>query len=124
MIGGGVHSGPVSSIRFVGYVGLLLFIVFLVLLAVRSYRLVRRAQGTPYYPMAMATGLFSILFPFNFLFIFGAYEGDLPSAIITVGFQQMIENSLDAYEGRNKKATSEVIQPPRQRPARQFAPVG
>jgi len=118
-----VHSGPVSAIRYVGVVGLTIFLVLLLLIARRAARLIRRAQGTPYYPMAVVMGLGTILTPFNFLFIFGTFETDFPGAMLAVGIQQMLENSLAVYEANAKKPESEPIEPPKFRPARQFAPV-
>jgi len=124
MISGGVHSGPISTIRYVGYVGLAIFLVLLVLLSVRAARLIRRAQGTPFFPLALSFGMGTVLMPFSFIFIFGAFESDLPAVILTVGFQRLLENSLEAYEGKEKESRPEVIQPPKFQPGRQFAPVG
>ncbi|HEY3901269.1 MAG TPA: hypothetical protein VGM54_21855 [Chthoniobacter sp.] len=124
LITGGVHSGPISAIRYVGYVGLAIFLTLLVLAAFRAARLIRRAQGTPYFPMALWMGLGTILLPINFVFIFGAFENDFPSTIVTIGFLRMLENSLDTYEAVSKKAAPEVIQPPKFRSRPQFAPAG
>ena len=49
LISGDFHSGPVSTIRFVGYVGLALFFPLLVGIAVYAARLIKRAKGTPYF---------------------------------------------------------------------------
>jgi hypothetical protein len=124
MISGGVHSGPVSSIRYVGYVGLALFLIYLVSLARFSVRLIRRAQGTPFFPMALAVGVPTIVFPANFVFIFGSYSDDLPGAIMILGTLKLLSNSLDAYEAKIKKSAPEIIQPPRHRPVPRFAPTG
>jgi len=125
MIGGGVHSGPVSSIRYVGYVGLILFLIFVTLIAIRGVRLIRRSQDTPHYTLALMIGIPSVLFPFNFIFIFGAFEGDLPNALFACGMQKLLENSLDAYEASQKKATEPVEAKQRIQPRRpRYAPVG
>jgi hypothetical protein len=57
------------------------------------------------------------------MFIFGAFEGDLPGSIVMLGLQKMIENSLDTYETAARKTPPEVIEPPKSRPAPQFAPL-
>jgi hypothetical protein len=100
------------------------FLVLYVLVALQGRHLIRRAQGTPYYPMALLFGISAILAPFNFIFIFGAFENDLPATIIAIGYLRLLENSLDAYESSNKKVAPEVIQPPKFRSRPQFAPVG
>jgi hypothetical protein len=86
--------------------------------------LILRAKGTPFFPMALALGMPAILYPFNFLFIFGGFEGDLPAVIVIIGMQKMLENSLDAYEDRAKVSAPEVIQPPKPRASRRFTPAG
>lgn len=123
MISGGVHSGPVSAIRYVGYVGLALFMVLLVLMAIRAVRLIRRAEGTPFYPLALFTCIGAVWFPFKFVVVFGAYEGDLPRTIIAVGMQMMLENSLAAYEATQKTPTAPVKPLQRMRRPTRFAPV-
>jgi hypothetical protein len=125
LISGGVHSGPVSAIRYVGVLGLVLFLILLGLIARRGVRLIHRAEGTPFYPLTLLIGLGAILQPFNFLFIFGALEMDLPNAIIGVGMQKMLENSLDAYEaGLKKESAPTRIEPPKYRRSPRFVPVG
>jgi len=123
MISGGVHSGPVSTIRFVGYVGLAMFLVLLVLAARRSYQLVRRAEQTPYYTFAALIAIPSILFPFSFVFIFGAYETDLPMVIVTIGMQKLLENSLNAYKPAEKSPVNNPIETPKFRRPPEFVPI-
>jgi hypothetical protein len=103
MISGGVHNGPISTIRFVGYVGLALFLVLLFLVSYRAALLIRRSEGTPFYTMTLLWSVPSFLQPIAFIFIFGAYEGDLPNLIFSIGMQKMIENSLNAYEAKQKE---------------------
>jgi hypothetical protein len=125
MISGGVHSGPVSTIKYVGYVGLVLFMIFLTLVAMRSARLIRRAQGTPFYSLALFICIPVVLYPLGFAFVFGAFDGDLPNSILLVGMQRMLENSIEAYEAKKEKSSSrEIIQPPKIRPVRPLAPAG
>jgi hypothetical protein len=62
--------------------------------------------------------------PINFVFIFGAFEHDLPAAIFTIALLRLLENSLDAYEAKEKKPVAEVIQPPKFRPTRPLVHAG
>jgi hypothetical protein len=124
MISGGVHSGPVSTIRFVGYVGLAIFFVLLILIFLKARRLILRSRGTPFFPMALSYGIGAVLMPINFVFIFGAFEHDLPAAIFTIALLRLLENSLDAYEAKEKKPVAEVIQPPKFRPTRPLVHAG
>jgi hypothetical protein len=97
LIVGGVHSGPISAIRFVGAVGMVIFIGLLIVMAWTAWRLAKRAQGTPYLPIALFIGLPIIWEPINYVFIFGGYDGALPNAIFGVGMLKMLSYSLEAY---------------------------
>jgi len=125
MIGGGVHSGPISSIRYVGYVGLTLFLILLLLAARRALQLIRRAENTPFYTLALAAGIPLILYPFLFVVVFGAYETDLPNAIFAIGMQKLLENSLEAYEARGKSPITkpQTVEAPKFRRPPEFVQV-
>jgi hypothetical protein len=110
LIIGGVHSGPLSTIRYVGYVGLGIFIVVLCLLARDAWRLARRALGTPYLPIAMFVCIPVIWEPINYLFIFGGFDGALPANIYLLGMLKLLSNSLDVYE-RGKSPAIEKARP-------------
>jgi len=125
LISGGVHSGPVSAIRFVGYVGLGLFLIFAVLVARRAAQLIRRCEKTPFYFLAFFIGIPAVWFPVNFVFIFGSYGDDLSGLLMTVGMLKLLENSLDAHEANPRQAPVPIAAKPRIQPRRpQYAPAG
>lgn len=97
LILGAVHNGPLSTIRFVGYVGLAIHLLWLGLIAKLAWGLARRARGTPYLPMALFVGLPPIYEPFNFVFIFGGFEGSVPTMIYTLGMLKLVQNTLDDH---------------------------
>jgi hypothetical protein len=84
-------------VRFVGGVGLVIYIVLMIVTARAAWRLIRRAQGTPYYPLALFLGLPLIWEPFYYIFIFGGYDAALPMMIFAIGMLKMLANSLDVY---------------------------
>lgn len=94
MIMGGVHSGPISTIRAVGILGLAAYTVFLVLFARFAWRLIRKAQNTPFFPLALFLGIPVVWEPFGYFFIFGGFENSLPNSIFTLGLLNMLKNSL------------------------------
>lgn len=95
MVSGQFHSGPVSSIRFVGYVGLVLFLVLLLLLAREAFRVIEQSRGTPYRFLAMFIGIPVMIYPIFFLFVFGAYEMDIINALFYAGMLKMLKLTLD-----------------------------
>jgi hypothetical protein len=102
LISGGVHSGPVSTIRYVGYIGLIIFLYLIYLTARNALHIIRRARGTPFFILTLFIGLPILWFPFHFILVYGAFERDLPTAIYAIGILRMLKNSLQDYEAKRK----------------------
>ena len=100
MINGDLHSGPVSSIRFVGVIGLLIFLILMIHLATYAYRVLQECLGTPFQFYAFFITIPILLWPFSFIFIFGDYKSDIGVALITSGIIKMIQNSVRDYKIR------------------------
>lgn len=103
LVTGDLHSGPLSTIRFVGYVGLGLYLLLAFSTLAAAHRLIRRAYGTRYFPMAMFVGLPAIYGPFHFIFVYGGYKQDLASLIISIGYLKLLERGLLAYEEKKRR---------------------
>ena len=97
-ITGDVHSGPISTIRTVGYVGLILFVVFLCFLARYAWQLIDQAKGTPYFLPALFFGLPLIYKPLGFVFLFGAFNTEFAKVIIGLGMLKLLKFGLDEYK--------------------------
>ena len=109
MIIGSFHNGPLSAVRFVGIVGMLLYYALLIYSAVFAWRLIRAAEGSDYFPLALFIGLFVIWEPFGYTFVFGAYDSGLPNALFNAGMLKLIFNSIQpiiAMEEKNAKTPS------------------
>lgn len=102
MVSGQFHSGPVSSIRFVGYVGLAFYLILLFLLAQAAYRLINKSRGTPYNFLAMFLGIPTLTYPIFFLIIFGAFEVDIINSLFYTGAVKMIDNSIKGEDYNTK----------------------
>ncbi len=94
---GAVHSGPFSTIRYVGYIGFALYLFLQVLVGIKAHHIIRRAEKTSYFPLALFFGIPTIIAPFHFTFIFGFYYLSLAGTIINLGLLKMIQNSLKRY---------------------------
>jgi len=126
MIAGAYHSGPLSTIRFVGYIGLVIFLTFLAFIAWRAYRLIIRAQRTPLFPVALFVGMPMLLKPFFYLFVFGGFDGDLPEALFSAGMIRLLEGALDEFTpgtSENPAVTPQVLSPKRPNIRRPAAPL-
>ncbi len=103
MIVGAYHSGPLSAIRFVGYIGLAVFYWLLIILAIKANRLIGRTRGTCLFPVALFLGMPAILKPVYFILVFGAFDGDLPTALFTAGMIRLLERAVDDYQSASGK---------------------
>ncbi len=97
MIVGAYHSGPLSTIRYVGYVGLAVFFAFIVVSSVKVYRLINRTQGTKLFPVTLFIGLPILIKPLFFVFVFGAFDSDLPEAFFCAGMIRLLERAVEEY---------------------------
>lgn len=101
---GDYHSGPVSSIRVVGYVGLIFFLLAQIRLAVHAHRQILRCRGTEWLPLALFTGIPIIFAPLFFVFIFGDFKTNAATFLLAAGMMRLLENNLPlpAYEKRSR----------------------
>jgi len=91
---GDYHSGPVSSVRVIGYVGLIIFIAAQIRLAVHSHRLITRFRNTEWFPLTLLVGIPSIVSPFLFVLIFGDIKLAAPSFLLSCSFIRIFKNNL------------------------------
>jgi hypothetical protein len=98
LVTGAYHSGPISSIRYVGVIGLIIFTITLFACAKYAWSIIRRSTGTPFFPLALFIGVPLIYKPVGFLFVFGAYEGDLPAAIVALAFLNLTVRGLASFQ--------------------------
>lgn len=96
MITGAFHSGPLSTIKYIGVVGLMLYYPLMCYMAVFAWRLCRRAYRTKAFPLALFVGIPIIYEPFNFLFIFGALDSGYPQILFWAGLLNMTGNYADS----------------------------
>ncbi len=97
MIQGTFHSGPVTTIRVVGYIGLLLYLALLIAVARYSWQLIRSSWDTPFRYISLGLGSVNILTPFSFVFIFGDYGTGFPTLLFSIGLLNMVQKSKKAY---------------------------
>ena len=118
MINGGVHNGPISTIRYVGVVGLVLYATMILYMAKYSLRLIRRSRDTPYFALALFIGLPVITLPLFFFFIVGGFDSNLPESIFSLGLLKLVSRSLEVHLG-----VSPNVEPPKPEPRKPMLPV-
>ena len=103
MITGDYHSGPVSTIRFVGYIGLVLFTALLIANAKYAWKIINSAKKTAFFPLALFSGITAIVHPIFFWLVFGGYGGDFIQATFTLGMLNLIDRSIKKEESFRTK---------------------
>lgn len=94
MINGDYHSGPVQTIRTVGYVGLAVLLAAMIRVAVHAHRQIQRCRGTEWFPVALYFGLGMISGPIIFVFIFGDFGRAAVGLFMSSAFIRLLENNI------------------------------
>jgi hypothetical protein len=94
MLTGGYHSGPVQTIRAVGYVGLLILLAAMVRLAVHAHRMIRRYHGTEWSPLVYFFGIPQIVLPIFFTLVFGEFSRDVCVVFFGFALLRLLEKNL------------------------------
>lgn len=105
LISGQYHSGPVHTVRIVGYAGLVLLIIVMIRVCVHAHRLIERARGTQWFGLALFFGIPLMAEPIFFLFVFGTYDDAASKMFIGSGLLDLLHKNLNlpAYERKQKK---------------------
>ena len=94
LISGDYHSGPVQTIRTIGYFGLIVLLVGMFRVAVHAHRQILRCRGTEWYPTALFLGIPTISGPIIWVFIFGSFDGGAATLLMGAALVRMLENNL------------------------------
>lgn len=93
LVTGDLHSGPVSTIKHVGYVGLLFVLMFAISMAYSYYRLCMRTRGTPLWPTFVYFGIPSIWFPISYIFLYGDFKTEFPLLLVAAGLLKLLHKA-------------------------------
>lgn len=99
---GTYHSGPVETIKRIGYVGLAVLLIVMGVVFKHAVTMVNRTRDTPYYPYAMFVALPLVVHPFMFILVFGAFKVTLSILFVGGGSLRLLGNSFEDW--RRKQA--------------------
>jgi hypothetical protein len=95
LLDGDFHSGPVSTIRFVGYIGLALILPLFFLLMRMAWRLSYLSLGTKYETCTLFYCIPIIILPMFFILVFGDYRLGLVTILYSVGIMNSLKSSIE-----------------------------
>jgi hypothetical protein len=91
---GDYHSGPVQTIRVIGYIGLVFLLLAQLRLAVHAHRQIIRCRHSEWFPLALLVCIPLVWAPLYFVFIFGSFEIGASSFLMGAAFVRVLENNL------------------------------
>ncbi len=94
LISGDYHSGPVQTIRTVGYFGLLVVLIGMIRVAVHAHRQILRCRGTEWYPTALFLGIPAVTGPVFWVFVFGSFDSGAAYLLMGAAMIRLLENNL------------------------------
>jgi len=100
MITGTFHSGPLSTIKYIGIVGLALYYPLMCYMGLLAWRLCKRAYGTPTFALALFIAIPIIYEPFNFVVVFGGLDSNYSQMLFWAGLLNLVNNYLDSSTGK------------------------
>jgi len=100
MITGTFHSGPLSTVKYIGAVGLSIYFPLLCYMALMAWRICLKARETQGLPLALFVGIPVIYEPFNFVVVFGALEGSYPQTLFWAGLLNLTANYINRYPSK------------------------
>jgi hypothetical protein len=88
------HSGPVQTIRTIGYIGLIALLLAMIRLAIHAHCQIQRCRDTEWFPLALFVGIPLIWGPIFFVFIFGSFTTGTTTFLMGAAMIRMLENNL------------------------------
>jgi hypothetical protein len=105
MITGAFHSGPLSTIKYIGVVGLALYYPLMCYMALFAWRLCKRARDTKAFTLALFVAIPIIYEPFNFVFIFGGLDGNYSQLLFWAGLLNMTQRYVERLNYTGNKSS-------------------
>lgn len=94
MINGGYHSGPVQTVRTVGYVGLFVLWLGFIRMAVHAHRQIQRTRGTEWFPYTLFICIPVIYAPISWTLVIGSFDGGAGTLLLGCAMVRMLESNL------------------------------
>ncbi len=96
MITGAFHSGPLSTIKYIGIVGLCLYYPLMCYMAFLASMLCKHARGTKAFTLALFVGIPIIYEPFNFVVVFGGLDSNYSQLLFWAGLLNMTQRYVES----------------------------
>ena len=123
LITGTFHSGPLSTIKYIGVVGLALYYPLMCYMALLAWRICIQARGTKAFTLALFVGIPIIYEPFNFVVIFGGLDSNYSQLLFWAGCLNMTKRYVENLKRTTLMDVRKVSEEAAARPARELESV-
>lgn len=87
---GDYHSGPIQTIRTIGYIGLFFTLLAQFRLAVHAHRLIMRFKKTQWFPLTLIVGIPMVWNPVFFIFVFGTFQSAIAGFLTGAAYVKLL----------------------------------
>ncbi len=94
MLTGNYHSGPLQTIRTIGYIGLLIMVLAMIRMMVHTHRLITRARNTEWFVPVMFFSIMIMVWPPFWAFIFGEFRTGVFHVFMWSGMIDLMHKNL------------------------------
>ncbi len=94
MLVGDYHSGPIQTIRTIGYIGLLFLFLGMIRVAVHAHRQIRRSRGTEWHAVTLFLCIPLIVAPIYWALVFGDFLLGATHLLMGTALVRMLQNNL------------------------------
>ena len=108
MLTGNYHSGPVQTIRTIGYFGLAVIVIAMIRMMVHMHRLIMRSRGTEWFVPVLFFGVQVMIWPPFWTFIFGEFRTGVFHVFLWSGIIDLLEKNLPLPERRLARDTPNI----------------
>lgn len=121
LISGSYHSGPVHTIRTVGYVGLVILLIAMFRVAIYAHRQILRCKGTEWFGLSLFFNIPLLVNPIFFVFIFGEFHSGVATTMMGIAWVRLLEKNLPIPAWRVARREPYMFSNPNRQPAPQAA---
>lgn len=94
MVSGGYHSGPVVTIRTIGYIGLFILMVGYIRMIVHIHRQIIRSRGSEWYTPVLFICIPIIAGTISWTFLYGSFDGGAGTLVMGCAMVRLLERNL------------------------------
>ncbi|MEI8310567.1 MAG: hypothetical protein WCH98_07420 [Verrucomicrobiota bacterium] len=108
LIRGSYHSGPLSTVKRVGFVGGTMLLALMIAAFRLCLTMIERTRNTPFFTWTLFIAIPILYLPFEFIIVFGDYNSAMVTLLFSAGMIKIIENSLPLWQSTHEQTSKSL----------------